>query len=83
MPENEIKKDKIRNLLTPDVGVCGGCRENYKEEASCHSCGKNMLDPAYKSMVYECPVCGNFYCEDCWKKMEGKAHTVEKEGELF
>lgn len=83
MPENEIKREKIRNLLTPDVQVCGECREKYKEEASCKSCGRNMLEPTYKGMVYECPLCGNLYCEDCWKKMEGGVHTVEKEGKLF
>jgi len=70
MNEEEIKKEKIRNLLTPDVLVCRDCRERYKEDVSCSVCGKNMLDPSYKGMVYECPVCGKLYCEECWNKME-------------
>lgn len=83
MPDNDIKKDKIRSLLTPDVHVCGGCKEHYKEEASCHICGKNMLDADYADMVYECPICSQLYCEGCWKKKEGDVHTVDKEEELF
>ncbi|MEA2054721.1 MAG: hypothetical protein U9O96_06400 [Candidatus Thermoplasmatota archaeon] len=79
MQEEDIKKEKIRNILTPDIQVCGLCREKYKEEASCSSCGCNMLDPSYKGMVYECPLCSKLYCEDCWKKME----HVEEKGGLF
>ena len=74
---DEITREKIRNILTPDVQVCPTCREKYKEEASCKACGRNMLDPSYKGMVYECPLCGNLYCEDCWNKME--AGTLKHE----
>jgi predicted RNA-binding Zn-ribbon protein involved in translation (DUF1610 family) len=82
MQEESIKKDKIRNILTPDVQVCGGCCEQYKEEASCASCGKNMLHSSYNGMVYECPLCGELYCEACWTKMEPEhKHGHEREPE--
>jgi predicted RNA-binding Zn-ribbon protein involved in translation (DUF1610 family) len=77
MNDDEIKREKIRNLLTPDVAVCGGCREEFKEVTSCAACGTNMLDPGYKGMTYECPVCGRLYCERCWNK--GAAHAEEHE----
>ena len=70
MNEEEIRREKIRNLLTPDVIVCKDCRDKYKDETSCSVCGINMLDPNYKGMVYECPVCGKLYCESCWSKIE-------------
>ncbi|MFO8133470.1 MAG: hypothetical protein R6U10_06025 [Thermoplasmatota archaeon] len=80
MQEEGIKKDKIRSILTPDVQVCGRCREQYKEEASCSACGTNMLNPSYNGMVYECPLCGELYCEACWSKMEpGGEHGHEPE----
>ncbi|MCD6512235.1 MAG: hypothetical protein J7K61_01350 [Thermoplasmata archaeon] len=68
--DEEIARERIRNLLTPEIAVCKPCREKYNELASCSVCGKNLLDPEYKGMVYECPICGNLFCEDCWKKME-------------
>lgn len=68
MNEDEIRMEKIRNLLTPDVVVCTSCREIYKDETSCSSCNVNMLDPDYQGMVYECPVCGKLYCQICWNK---------------
>ncbi|RLF52937.1 MAG: hypothetical protein DRN11_00360 [Thermoplasmata archaeon] len=71
MNEDEMRKERIINLLTPDVLVCKDCREKYKELTSCAVCGKNMLDPNYKGMVYQCPVCNKLYCEECWNKMEG------------
>ncbi|MBC7128568.1 MAG: hypothetical protein H5T45_02400 [Thermoplasmatales archaeon] len=70
MNEEEIRRERIRSLITPDVVVCKDCRERYKEEVSCSICGKNMLDPNYKGLVYECPVCGKLYCQDCWVKIE-------------
>ncbi len=83
MQEDEIRKEKIRNILTPDIQVCPVCREKYQGEASCSSCGRNMLEPSYKGMVYECPLCSQLYCEECWKKMEkegGHAHEhIEEE----
>jgi len=51
MNEDEIRKEKIRNLLTPDVIVCKSCREKYKAETSCAVCGVNMLDPEYKDGI--------------------------------
>jgi hypothetical protein len=42
-----------------------------------------MLDASYTDMVYECPICSQLYCEECWKKKEGDVHTVDKEEELF
>jgi len=79
MNEDEIRREKIRNLLTPDVVVCNDCRVKYKEETSCSICGVNMLDPSYKGMVYECPVCGKLYCESCWNKMEEGHMETHKE----
>jgi len=81
MNEDEIRREKIRNLLTPDVVVCKECRETYKEETSCSVCGINMLDPNYKGMVYECPICGKLYCENCWNKMEAGHMEEHKKGE--
>ena len=91
MPDDSITKEKIRNILTPDIKVCGACREKYKEEASCSTCGLNMLDSTYNGMVYECPLCNNLYCQDCWGTMEpGSEHEhvhveekEEKSGGLF
>ncbi len=85
---DEITKEKIRNILTPDIQVCPACREKYKNEASCSSCGRNMLDPSYKGMVYECPLCGKLYCEECWNSMESghtheHEHVEESSGGLF
>ncbi|RLF33361.1 MAG: hypothetical protein DRN21_02280 [Thermoplasmata archaeon] len=77
MNEDEIRKEKIRNLLTPDVIVCKSCREKYKAETSCAVCGVNMLDPEYKGMVYECPVCGKLYCEGCWNKAGHKEQATK------
>lgn len=76
MQEDTIRKEKIRTLLTPDVKVCGTCREKYKEEASCSACGVNMLDPSYSGMVYECPLCNHLYCEQCWGNMEAGAEAA-------
>ena len=79
MNEDDIRKEKIRNLLTPDVLVCKVCRDKYKAETSCAVCSVNMLDPEYKGMVYECPVCSKLYCEKCW----GKGAHKEEGKHLF
>ena len=73
MPGEELKKDKVRSMLTPEVLVCGGCQDKYADQASCAGCGKNMLHPDYNGMVYECPLCGELYCEACWDKKEAHA----------
>ena len=88
MPDENIKREKIRNILTPDVQVCDACREKYKEQASCSVCGVNMLIPSYTGMVYECPLCNNLYCESCWGTLEPgseheRVHAEEKSGGIF
>ncbi|HDS58702.1 MAG TPA: hypothetical protein ENN54_00170 [Thermoplasmatales archaeon] len=88
MQEENIRKEKIRTILTPDVKVCGDCREKYKQEASCSACGVNMLDPSYSGMVYECPLCNELYCEQCWGHMGAEgghehAQAEEKRGGIF
>ena len=80
MDEDEIRKEKIRNLLTPDVVVCKGCRDTYKNVTSCGACSVNMLNPDYKGMVYECPVCGKLFCESCWDKT---GHKKQESKGLF
>ena len=70
MPENDIKKEKIREMLTPDVIVCGECLDNYKTDISCSICGIIVLKPSYEGKVYECPICGKLYCETCWGKSQ-------------
>jgi predicted RNA-binding Zn-ribbon protein involved in translation (DUF1610 family) len=70
MPGDELKKEKVRSMLTPEVLVCGSCQQKYSEQASCAGCGKNMLSPGYNGMVYECPLCGELYFENCWDTME-------------
>ena len=70
--ENESipRREEVRSMLTPEVNVCGECQTKYKEYSSCGECGQNMLSPDYTSMVYECPLCGKIYCENCWQKKE-------------
>ncbi|MEA2054808.1 MAG: cold shock domain-containing protein [Candidatus Thermoplasmatota archaeon] len=62
--------DKLRELLSPDTGICKGCADELKDEMKCCMCGRNLL--SYKGKVFECPVCKNFYCSECWDEMEGK-----------
>jgi hypothetical protein len=64
------RRDEVRAMLTPEVNVCGDCQTRYKEYASCSSCGQNMLSPGYSGMIYECPLCSNIYCENCWQNKE-------------
>ena len=80
MNDTEIRKEKIRNLITPDVLVCKGCRDTYKELTTCAICDTNMLNPDYKGMAYECPICAKLYCEKCWNKAGG--HKKESKGIL-
>lgn len=71
MYKNDIKKDSIRKLLTPDVTVCNRCLDKYKAEISCNICGIIMLKPSYEGRVYKCSICGELYCENCWNKKAG------------
>ena len=81
--DEELAKERIRNLLTPEIAVCKPCREKYNELASCSICGKNLLDPNYKGLVYECPICGKLFCEECWNKMEAGEITHHHEEKVF
>ena len=64
------RKEKIRNILTPDVIACQKCIDDYRVEISCSKCDIVMLKPDYNGKVYECPICGKLYCENCWDKTE-------------
>jgi len=61
--------DRLRELLNPVVGLCRDCEEEIKDKMKCSMCGKDLF--SYEGKVYECPICGNFYCSECWEKMEG------------
>jgi len=63
--------DRLRELLNPTVaGVCRDCEDELKDKMKCGMCGRDLF--SYEGKVYECPICGNFYCSECWDKMEGK-----------
>ncbi len=61
--------DRLRELLNPVVEVCGECTEELKGYMKCGMCGRDLY--SYEGKIYECPICGNFYCSECWNKMEG------------
>lgn len=42
--------------------------DETKKTATCHVCGKNVL----KINGYNCPVCGQFTCTDCYDSNAGK-----------
>jgi len=63
--------DKLKELLNPTVaGVCRDCEDELKDKMKCSMCGKDLYP--YEGKVYECPICGNLYCSECWDRMEGK-----------
>jgi hypothetical protein len=64
------RKQKIRNILTPDVRACQTCINEYNVEITCSKCSIIMLKPDYNGRVYECPICQKLYCESCWNKIE-------------
>ncbi len=64
------RKEKVKKILTPDVITCKTCIDDYREDVSCSKCDIVMLKPDYNGRVYECPICGKLYCENCWEKTE-------------
>lgn len=68
--EDYNKKEKIRNILTPDVRACEQCIDEYRVDITCSKCSIVMLKPSYNGKVYECPICQKLYCESCWNKMD-------------
>lgn len=68
--EEYNRKEKIRNIFTPDVTACKKCIDDYRAEISCSKCGIIMLKPDYNGKVYERSICGKLYCENCWDKTE-------------
>lgn len=78
MERGEVnKQERVRAMLTPEVEVCGQCQDRYRELATCSACGQNMLSPGYSGMVYECPLCGELYCQSCWDTMESRHRSPE------
>ncbi|MFO8133736.1 MAG: cold shock domain-containing protein [Thermoplasmatota archaeon] len=70
---------KVRDLLQPDTGICPGCADGLLDEMRCGGCDRQLY--GYDGQVYECPVCGDFFCRDCWLAMEGRQRhrgTVKK-----
>ncbi len=70
---------KVRDLLQPDTGICQECADELLDEMRCGRCNRQLY--GYDGRVYECPMCGNFYCRDCWLAMEGRERhtgTVKK-----
>ncbi len=61
--------NKLRDLLNPAVVVCGECTDELREYMKCSMCEKDLV--SYEGKVYECPICGNLYCSECWNKLEG------------
>ncbi|KAA0003785.1 MAG: cold shock domain-containing protein [Thermoplasmata archaeon] len=61
--------EEIKKILKPDEGICKDCVEEIKK-IECASCKKNLF--SYKGKIYECPLCEQLYCEECWQKFEEK-----------
>ena len=41
-----------------------------RTEITCSKCGIIMFKPDYDVKVYECPICGKPYCENCIDQIE-------------
>lgn len=65
---------KVRDLLQPDTGICQGCADEMLDEMRCGRCDRQLY--GYDGQVYECPMCGAFYCTECWRAMEGRQRHV-------
>ena len=65
---------KVRDLLQPDTGICPECADELLDEMRCGRCDRQLY--GYEGQVYECPLCGHFYCTECWHQMEGGQRHV-------
>lgn len=61
--------EEVKKILKPDEGICKECTEEI-QKIRCAFCGKNLF--SYQGKIYECPLCEQFYCEECWEKFERK-----------
>lgn len=47
----------------------------HKESKKCYSCGED-LDECDEDQIYECPICGNTFCEDCVNWIEDEQRYI-------
>lgn len=62
-------EDKVRRFLNPAEEFCPDCIHELRNIMVCGRCRKNLY--GYGGQVYECPLCEDMYCQECWEEMEG------------